>query len=64
MIIQAKPKALHLNHPILNVPAMARILGYYSQKGANVGLELQFADGHTANLTYQEIRKLQGAKNA
>ncbi len=53
-------KAIQLLHPLLNVPAVAKCVGYYVGKnGRNIGMELQFPDGHRCKLTYGEIAKLQ-----
>jgi hypothetical protein len=60
--IQGQPAtvtAVSLNHPLLNCPAEAAVIDNYMVNGRNVGLVLRFADGHTASLTYQEIRDLQ-----
>ena len=51
--------AVHLRHPLLGCPASASVKGRYVKDGRNVGLVLQFADGHTASLTYDEIGRLQ-----
>lgn len=48
-----------LRHPLNDCPAVAERVGYYRLAGYNVGLVLRFADGHTASLTYAEIRDLQ-----
>lgn len=53
--------AVALRHPLLNCPAVARPLDYYRVGGRNIGLVLQFADGHTASMTYKEIARLQAA---
>jgi hypothetical protein len=54
-------KAVHLQHPLLGCPAMAEFADYYLVNGRNVGMVLQFPDGHRASLTYAEIESLQGA---
>ena len=52
-------KTIHLTHPIHNCPAVADVTGYHRENGRNIGLKLQFPDGHTASLTYTEIGELQ-----
>lgn len=51
--------AVALRHPLNGCPAVAEPTGFYRQNGRVVGLVLQFADGHTASLTFDEIRELQ-----
>ena len=51
-------QAYNLLHPLLNVPAVATVAGWYAESGRVVGLKLEFACGHTANLRYDEIREL------
>lgn len=50
---------LTLTHPIVNVPATAVIISPYMKDERQVGQVLQFADGHTASLTWAEIRQTQ-----
>lgn len=52
-----------LLHPIQQVPAEATQTAFYvdPDKGCYIGLTLQFADGHTVNMTYAEIRTAQAA---
>lgn len=57
----ASTKPVKLHHPINGCPAMAQPQGYYHQAGRAVGLVLLFPDGHTASLTFAEIRNLQTA---
>jgi hypothetical protein len=55
-------KTYRLMHPTLHVPAVATSTNYYrSPAGKAIGMVLQFADGHTASLTYGEIGQLQEA---
>lgn len=51
--------AVQLRHPLLGCPAVAQQLDYYRENGRNVGLVLLFPDGHTASLSYEDIRELQ-----
>lgn len=51
--------AVLLRHPLNDCPAVAQPVDYYRLRGRNIGLVLQFADGHTANLSYKEIAVLQ-----
>lgn len=55
------PHTYELQHPLHQVPAVAVQAGHYRQNGRNIGLELQFCDGHRASLTYDEIEELQRA---
>jgi hypothetical protein len=50
----------HPLHPDA-LPERAEVIDWYVVKAAYVGQILEFADGHTASLTYAEIRKLQEA---
>lgn len=52
-------KTIELNHPVHEVPAVAKVLGPYTQGDEDVGHELLFCDGHHANLTHEEIQELQ-----
>lgn len=56
--------AVHLRHPLTGCPAVADPVRYYQQNGRNVGLVLQFPDGHTASLSYSEIGELQRSETA
>lgn len=59
------PRARELMHPVLSVPSVATVVGYYiGAHGRNIGEELQFCDGHRCKLTYNEIGKLQDALEA
>ena len=51
-----------LMHPLENVPATATRTGYWYDNGRLAGLVLEFPGGHTASLTFAEIRK--GQKTA
>lgn len=52
-------KTKTLLHPLHNVPTVAEIVDFYRDPapGRNAGLVLQFPDGHTASMTYDEIKK-------
>lgn len=49
-------KTYNLWHPLYEVPAVALVEDYYRKNGRVVGLVLRFCDGHTAAMTYAEIR--------
>ena len=51
--------ACHMRHPLHGLPSTPKVVGDYMENGRFVGLKLQFADGHTASLTFAEIRRLQ-----
>jgi hypothetical protein len=56
----AQVAAVHLRHPLLpGCPAVAAVVDWYRVNGRNAGLVLEFPDGHTASLTYDEIAELQ-----
>lgn len=56
------PREYSLMHPALHVPAVATSTNYYrSHAGRAIGMELVFADGYVASLTYGEIGQLQDA---
>ena len=59
---QPSRATVQLTHPILGCPAVASIADWYRQNGRNVGLILEFPDGHTASLSYSEIEALQGGE--
>ena len=48
-----------LMHPTEHAPATAERVGWYVAKGRTIGLKLKVPGGHTACLTYAEIRELQ-----
>jgi hypothetical protein len=50
---------IHLRHPLHECPALAEIIGYSYDGEKVVGKLLQFADGHTVALKYEEIEELQ-----
>lgn len=54
-----KNRTRELLHPLLKVPAVAVVTGYYQRNGRNIGEVLQFVDGHRASLTYAEISNLE-----
>ncbi len=59
------PRARELMHPLLNVPSVATVVGFYiGAAGRNIGEELQFCDGHRCKLTYTEIGALVDALEA
>lgn len=54
-------KTLQLNHPILNCPAVAEIVGKWYENGRFTGYELQFpGEKTTRRLRLKEIWQLQG----
>ena len=59
--IKVEPKIYHsLRHPLHDdVRLSAMVVDRYHENGRFVGYKLQFTDGHTACLTFAEIRKLQ-----
>lgn len=59
MSTQTEIKQIELRHPINHCPATAVQTAYYFENGRCAGLVLLFPDGHTASLTYAEIRELQ-----
>lgn len=54
-----KTRTRELLHPLLKVPAVVVVTGYYQRNGRNIGEVLQFVDGHRASLTYAEISNLE-----
>lgn len=61
---QTNVQRIDLMHPLVNVPASAHQVGWYTENGRTIGLKLEFPDGHTAHLTYAEIRELKDAAEA
>lgn len=55
---QTTAQRIDLMHPTEHVPASARQVGWYTENGRVVGMKLEFAGGHVACLTYEEIREL------
>lgn len=61
MIPYTKLKVItrQLRHPLYGVPAIAKQIGYWYENGRNIGLELEFLDGHHCHMTYQEVEAAQ-----
>jgi hypothetical protein len=59
--IEVEPKVYHnLRHPLHpDVRLSARVMDGWHENGRFVGLVVQFTDGHTVSMTFEEIREAQ-----
>lgn len=59
--IQMEVKALHLRHPLLDIPAVAEVRGFFKENGRATGYKLRFCGEHFDRcLRFEEIRELMG----
>lgn len=60
-VVKVEPKIYHnLRHPLHeDVRLSAQVVDGWHENGRFAGLVLQFTDGHTASLSFDEIREAQ-----
>lgn len=62
--MKTKVKVIYLLHPVVEVPSVGRRIGHYYDGIKVIGYKLEFPDGHTACLTYEEIGDLMARHEA